>query len=1496
VPAELSGVQAVAAGYYHTVALLNTGQVAVWGSQYFIPDTSTAPEPPVEGRYRISWENTAGRKGWYNPLGTGAEIWTHSNYDFDSQVYLDNWGKRHAGVDIVASEDTAIHAVADGTVVSIYSSGTYNEAVLVQHHGREGAFYAVYGHIARLAGIGTGSPIGCGQVIGNVRGGGDPDHLHFGINVSENVDDFVYGDLGWGRVPENIEPEDVGWRDPIPYLSSVFNEGVFIIPGSYNFGSVAVGQTQGRNFSVTNAGSGNVIVGDIEFSGANASDFYVSNDNVSNSVLAPGASASVTVHFRPSADGLREGSLDIPYGTGTATAALQGTGGAAGASTLTGFVYDGSTGSPLPGTTVTLGDDSTDTDAQGGYAFTGLTAGSYTLLAEKSGYNAYSASVDIPASSGITKNITLYPESATGVNPRVNSVGSKFSGLSYFLDGVNFNVTWTANVDWAGNTPGKVRFITPEDSYDVATSTNSASKQFNMGTEFGHEGKLKVVAISADNKTSAEKEADFVVMKSLPLSFNSYDTGSNFNYKISAGPNWEFINEGIGAGVIPSTIPYFGGKEFNIRFIPTIKAGIKSNTASLGLAFEGTIPAAKIAGFSIGATPYVGITGDYSDTAWSFYGNLGMDIGFSGTTPPWYLPVPIVPVYVQGTLKVSADINAEIHELLPLPPELLGYFVLNPEVKGSLGVGVSRFVSAEVWIGGGAEAALQFPQEPHLEEIVIYVNCGYTLYAFGMNAGKGELPLGDWMLYGDKTVGTSPFSPEIPQWQPVSRTYLSKPDYGAFRGGRDYAVKTFTTEEETYTVFTASLQENVFPYSEPYVSSEGGHLYLTWLYDNPEREDNNRTAAVFSSYTGTEWTEPVVIDDDGTADFQSGMEVFPDGSAIAAWTSGKHPLADDATFDQMLNNLEIKAAHYDPATNEWHSTQTLTDNNYLDASPLVSGTDKDDVMVIWTANETNNLLGDADNPNKVYYGKWDGTSWTTGLIAIVANPIIKYDFAYDGNKGNLVLSKDIDGDIQTVEDRELCLLTYESGAWSELVRLTTDDVPDDNPKLAYDPSGNTVLVWLKGDEISSAVNFDMEERQVVRETKYSSHIGDFKLASSIGGRLALVWPEPSEYSSDIWSVFYDPVFNLWGNPKQLTENEETEKWITACFYGDDTLFAVYNRTELEEKKIARKRIDGKTSMLSIPKPGDTDLYVLQYTMGDDVALAQHSFSVDPANPSIGQLVTFSVTAVNLGDNPVSVIPVAFYEGDPAEEGERIDEVLIEGVLAPGESREILCDWIVPETTQPIDIYAFIDPDYIVEADSNRLNNLAQIRIVKADLAVGSISVQNITDALIYIETTVVNIGSLPSTETTLTFRKDAVDGELLLEETIPALDKDESVSVGSFYDAGLMKSAVKSIWAVADEGDVVEEFSKTNNVSRIYTDYKYAEQGDINGDEEINISDVILCLRMAIGLPITIGDETYEPPDKYPQWLIDTANMNEDEDVNISDVILILRKAIGLEE
>lgn len=69
--------------------------------------------------------------------------------------------------------------------------------------------------------------------------------------------------------------------------------------------------------------------------------------------------------------------------------------------------------------------------------------------------------------------------------------------------------------------------------------------------------------------------------------------------------------------------------------------------------------------------------------------------------------------------------------------------------------------------------------------------------------------------------------------------------------------------------------------------------------------------------------------------------------------------------------------------------------------------------------------------------------------------------------------------------------------------------------------------------------------------------------------------------------------------------------------------------------------------------------------------------------------------------------------------------------------------------------------------------------------------------------------------------------------------------------------------------------------------------GDINNDGRVDIEDVIVCLKMAAGLPVTIGGTEYGYP--YPPAVTGAADANIDGRVDPRDALLIYRKALGLD-
>lgn len=178
--------------------------------------------------YELTWPQrwvTA----WLNPLPHMQALATSTSYDFNSAEYpINHNGGRHTGIDIHADPDTAVHAVADGSVAHVVRSVDPGEMVVVlEHNGSQGRFFCIYGHVSAERDLKVGSAVHAGQRIGIVKASGNPCHLHFGINISGSLSDFMASSmgLGWGRtVPISgsvpaPNPRDVGWVDPIEYLA-----------------------------------------------------------------------------------------------------------------------------------------------------------------------------------------------------------------------------------------------------------------------------------------------------------------------------------------------------------------------------------------------------------------------------------------------------------------------------------------------------------------------------------------------------------------------------------------------------------------------------------------------------------------------------------------------------------------------------------------------------------------------------------------------------------------------------------------------------------------------------------------------------------------------------------------------------------------------------------------------------------------------------------------------------------------------------------------------------------------------------------------------------------------------------------------------------------------------------------------------------------------------------------------------------------------------------
>jgi hypothetical protein len=114
-----------------------------------------------------------------------------------------------------------------------------------------------------------------------------------------------------------------------PQTAPLTGTGTYVIlsPASMNFGTVAVGQKSAPQVATfTNTAKFTLTIQSLKITGTNSSDF--SETNTCGTSVAPGASCTITVTFKPTETGVRTADVSISDGGGGSpqTVALTGTG------------------------------------------------------------------------------------------------------------------------------------------------------------------------------------------------------------------------------------------------------------------------------------------------------------------------------------------------------------------------------------------------------------------------------------------------------------------------------------------------------------------------------------------------------------------------------------------------------------------------------------------------------------------------------------------------------------------------------------------------------------------------------------------------------------------------------------------------------------------------------------------------------------------------------------------------------------------------------------------------------------------------------------------------------------------------------------------------------------------------------------------------------------------------------------------------------------------
>ncbi len=719
----------------------------------------------------------------------------------------------------------------------------------------------------------------------------------------------------------------------------------------------------------------------------------------------------------------------------------------------------------------------------------------------------------------------------------------------------------------------------------------------------------------------------------------------------------------------------------------------------------------------------------------------------------------------------------------------------------TLSLEVFDWLKAAIFGGGEPRVVVQVPSAPpwgYLKEIAIRLFAGLRLTVWRF---EGEWERG--VTCSLPTAGCQSDDGEgllSPGWRLLGREYVG-PGYAAFAGR---ATVNAAGEEP--------LVLDVFPLADPALAArDDGARVVLYVHDDVSNPIGQGEEIRAAHWNGAAWT-PATVTDDLLQDFHPQVAYDAQGDAVALWERSNTVWFSPTLTITYARSFEIATAEWDPALG-WSGVVTLTHDGRMDVTPQLAQGGDGTLLALWRTSDGFDFLGTVTHPLTLTYALWDGTAWSAPTAALdgLAH-VLDVDVAvYSVTQAALVLARDGDGDLGSGADTELAYATWDGAAWSALLPLTTDAITDSRPSLAYDPTGQPLVVWLRAGDLVQQVGW-AGTPTIIRSASTSGAFLDFDLASAADGNLALVWQALGPAGADAAYSVYDPLHASWGADNTLMADTALDESFAPVLTAD-ALAMAYQKVTIEFVTLTYDISPTLTiTVPNVPQPVQTDLYFLEHAIGYD--LAAGAVVVAPPNPAPGASALITATVRNAGDLAVVGGQVAFYDGDPGAGGTLIGITqTLPGVFRAATTATVSVAWNVPAGDVPHTLYVVADPANAL-AEGDETNNVATLATVRPDLAVAWAHSGHSPSA-ITLTAVVANRGVTSAQGPfAVAFRAaDPLTGTLLgTVEVTPTVPPGAVVTATlALTEPAGLAGLGRRFWAIADAGQTIAEGDETNN-------------------------------------------------------------------------------------
>lgn len=648
------------------------------------------------------------------------------------------------------------------------------------------------------------------------------------------------------------------------------------------------------------------------------------------------------------------------------------------------------------------------------------------------------------------------------------------------------------------------------------------------------------------------------------------------------------------------------------------------------------------------------------------------------------------------------------------------------------------------------------------------------------------------------------------------------------------------------------LQNGVLPTTEPMLAKVGDKKVLVWLRDNEKRSSINRTEVVYSIYNEESgiWTLPQSIYDDGTADYYPNISFYGD-DLFVVWQNTKKVMNDSSSIEEIAKESEIVVSKFNISNNKFDKPISITSNNVYDGVPEIITKDGK-AYITWIRNSNNDIFGAKGN-NSLMSSYFDGSKWASEKVLVKdVKGSSGVSMAYNNDEVYIIYDMDTDGNLETLEDKEIYYITSKGG---RAKKLTNNKVIDSNPQFIENNKGLGIIWYSNGELLYSDTINKLEGKAVFKNEVYTG-TDNFKVIQN-NNSLAILWKENIDEIIEVYGALYDSKNNTLSEKIKITNTEERVKTVNALFNNDGDIQLVLNVSE----KIP-KEIDG----FSYCDDGNSRLEVINIDLGYDIQIEENSLYVDDSEFKTNNPIEVSVKIKNNGQLAIDKVKVDFIEGNLSS-GLTInntEEITVN--LKPGESKEISTKFI-PKEAKNYNVQMKVTP--VSGEDVYIKDNVVEFTCGYPDISIETLYA---SENIINIE--IANKSSIPASNITLNIKEDSEDGKILKTIYIDSLYSDnshiEKVKLDNNINYDNNGEALLYVEALTEE-----KYTYNNHSNIIIS--KQFDIEDINKDGKIDILDIALAANK---YNLFIEDKEWDY--KY--------DINLDGIIDIFDIILLSKK------